>query len=70
MRAARLARKIASPIGLAEIVPVATCEGGVEPLASGHFPLQALARAEGWIMIAPDSEGYAEGSSVEVMPFP
>jgi molybdopterin molybdotransferase len=69
-RTAQLARKITSTIGLAEIVPVATCEGGVEPLASGYFPLQTLARAEGWIMIAPDSEGYAAGTSVEVMPFP
>ena len=69
-RTATLARKIASAIGLAEIVPVATCEGGVGPLASGYFPLQTLARAEGWIMIAPDSEGYAAGASVEVMRLP
>lgn len=69
-RSMTLTRKITSTIGLAEIVPVGACDGGVEPLASGYFPLQALARAEGWIMIAPDSEGYAAGSSVEVMPFP
>ena len=69
-RSMTLTRKVVSTIGLAEIVPVATCESGVEPLASGYFPLQALARAEGWIMIEPDSEGYAAGSSVEVMPFP
>lgn len=67
---ATLARKVASTIGLAEVVPVGACEGGVEPLASGYFPLQALARAEGWIMVAPESEGYPAGASVEVMPFP
>jgi molybdopterin molybdotransferase len=69
-RTATLARKVSSPIGLAEVVPVAACEGGVEPLASGYFPLQALARAEGWILVPPDSEGYPAGACVEVMPFP
>ena len=38
-----LARKIASTIGLAEVVPVRALVGdGVEPLASGYWPLQAL----------------------------
>lgn len=69
-RAATLARKIVSTIGLAEIVPVGACEGGVEPLASGYFPLHALARAVGWVMVPPESEGYAAGSVVELMPFP
>jgi len=69
-RTATLARKVSSTIGLAEVVPVAACDGGVEPLASGHFPLQALARAEGWILVPPESEGYPAGASVEVLPFP
>jgi molybdopterin biosynthesis enzyme len=68
--AAKLTRKIVSTIGLVEIVPVAACEGGVEPLASGYFPLQALACAEGWVMVPPESEGYPAGATVEVMPFP
>jgi molybdopterin molybdotransferase len=69
-RPATLVRKLTSTIGLAEVVPVAACEGGVEPLASGYFPLHALARAEGWIMVPPDSEGYPVDSVVEVWPFP
>src|SRR5258707_229667 len=41
-RTATLARKIVSTIGLAEVIPVGACEGGVEPLAPGYVPLQAL----------------------------
>lgn len=70
VRTAPLARKVASTIGLAELVPVGQGEGGVVPLASGHLPLQALARAIGWIMIPAESEGYPAGSMVEVRSFP
>jgi molybdopterin biosynthesis enzyme len=69
-RTATLKRKVTSIIGLAEVVPVTACAGGVEPLAFGYFPLQALARAEGWILVPPGSEGYAAGATVEVMRFP
>ena len=37
-----LARKIVSTVGLAEVVPVRRTADGVEPLASGHWPMQAL----------------------------
>jgi molybdopterin molybdotransferase len=66
----RLVRKVASTVGLAEIVPVARGADGVEPLASGYLSLQALARADGWILVPPDSEGFAAGSMVEVRSFP
>ena len=33
-------------------------------------PLSALAQADGWILIAPDSEGYPEQSDVVVRPWP
>jgi molybdopterin molybdotransferase len=66
----RLARKVASTVGLAEIMPVARGADGVEPLASGYLPLQALARADGWILVPPESEGFAAGSMVEVRSFP
>jgi molybdopterin biosynthesis enzyme len=48
------------------------CRGpqGIEPLASGYFPLQTLARADGWIFIPPESEGFAAGTMVEVKSFP
>ena len=65
-----LCRKITSTIGLAEMIPVGACEGGVEPLASGYFPLQSLARAAGWIFVSPESEGFPPGATVELRPFP
>jgi len=68
--AAELARKIASPLGLAEIVAVRRRLGKVEPVAAGYLSMQALAHAEGWILIPADSEGYAPGARVVVRPWP
>jgi molybdopterin molybdotransferase len=68
--AAELARKVASPLGLAEVIPVRRRFGRVEPLGSGYLPLQTLARAEGWILVPADSEGHAEGGRVVVRPWP
>lgn len=67
---AELGRKIASPLGLAEVVPVRRRLGRVEPVASGYLPLQALLKAEGWILIPADSEGHPEGARVVVRPWP
>jgi molybdopterin biosynthesis enzyme len=66
----RLARKVVSTVGLAEVVPVARGADGLEPLASGYLSLQALARADGWILVPPESEGFPAGSMVEVRSFP
>jgi molybdopterin biosynthesis enzyme len=68
--AAELARKVASPLGLAEVVPVRRRLGRVEPLGAGYLSLQTLVRAEGWILVPADSEGHAEGSRVVVRPWP
>ena len=68
--AAELGRKIASPLGLAEVVPVRRRLGRVEPVASGYLPLQALIKAEGWILIPADSEGHPDGARVVVRPWP
>ena len=68
--AAELARKIASPLGLAEVVPVRRLLGRVEPVASGYLSLQALARAEGWVLVPADSEGHPVGARVIVRPWP
>jgi molybdopterin biosynthesis enzyme len=69
--AAELARKIASPLGLAEVVPVRRRLGRVEPVATtGYLSLHSLTRAEGWILVPADSEGHAEGSRVVVRPWP
>ncbi|HVY59848.1 MAG TPA: molybdopterin-binding protein [Xanthobacteraceae bacterium] len=67
---ATLAAKITSSLGLAEVVPVRREDDKVAPLASGYLPLQSLLRADGWILVPPDSEGYAPGSRVTVRPLP
>lgn len=65
-----LMRKVTSTVGVAEFVPVRRMGDKAEPLASGYLPLQALARADGWILVPPDSEGYPAGSTVSVRPWP
>jgi len=55
---------------LTEVVPV-RCHGGkAEPIASGYWPLHAIAQADGWILVPPDSEGYPAGTEVVVRPWP
>ncbi|MDO8534467.1 MAG: hypothetical protein Q7S17_06960, partial [Xanthobacteraceae bacterium] len=65
-----LSRKIASTVGIAEVIPVRRTDKGVEPLASGFFPWNALARADGWVLVPPESEGYAAGSTLEMRRLP
>jgi molybdopterin biosynthesis enzyme len=65
-----LARKVASTIGLAEIVPVRRNAGQVEPLATKYLPISVLARSDGWILVPADSEGYSAGTLVAVRPWP
>jgi len=67
---ALLTRKHASPLGLAEVVPVHQSGDQAEPIASGYWPLQALARANGWILVPGDSEGYPAGAEVVVRALP
>jgi molybdopterin biosynthesis enzyme len=69
-RVVKLVRKIVSMVGMAEVVLLARSEGGVVPLAAQHLPLQALARAAGWLLVPPESEGLAAGSTVEMRPLP
>ncbi len=65
-----LARKVASTVGLAELVPVRRDAGAAVPLATKYLPLSSLARSDGWILVPADSEGYAAGAPVEVRPWP
>ena len=65
-----LARKVASTVGLAEVVPCAAQAGQAEPLASKYLPLSALARSDGWILVPAESEGYSAGAQVRVRPWP
>jgi len=66
----RLERKIASTIGLTEFVPVTRSSRSAEPLASRYLPLSALARADGYVLVPAESEGYSAGSAVRVWPWP
>jgi molybdopterin biosynthesis enzyme len=65
-----LARKVASTVGLTELVPVRRNAGQAEPLASKYLPLSSLARSDGWFLVPADSEGYSAGSPVQIRPWP
>jgi len=65
-----LAQKITSALGLAELVPLARDGDKLTPLASGYLPLQALARADGYVLVPADSEGFAAGTRIEMRPLP
>jgi molybdopterin biosynthesis enzyme len=65
-----LARKITSTVGLLEVVPVRCADGQAEPLATRYWPFSALARADGYVVIPPESEGSSAGSAVRVWPLP
>lgn len=67
---ARLTRKLASGLGLTEVVPVRMTADGAEPIASGYLPLSSLTRSDGWILIAADSEGYPPGTEVVIRAWP
>ena len=66
----KLARKIASQVGIAEVTLVRRGKNGVEPLASAPLGLAALAEAHGWVLVPPESEGYPAGASVEMRALP
>jgi molybdopterin molybdotransferase len=61
-----LTRKVTSTVGLAEFVPVHVQGDSAEPLASNYLPLSVLARANGWILVPAESEGYQAGTTVAV----
>src|SRR5262249_47611181 len=65
-----LTRKHASPLGLTEIVPVRVNGCQAEPIASGYWPLSAILRVNGWILVPADSEGYPAGAEVVLRPWP
>jgi len=65
-----LKRKVTSTIGLTELIPVSCADGMAEPLGSGYLSLSALARSNGWIVVAADSEGFPAGAQVAVRPWP
>jgi molybdopterin molybdotransferase len=64
---APLVRKIVSTVGRLEYVRVALVGGLVKPLAiGGSSVLSSTTRADGFVLVAPDSEGHPAGAEVEV----
>jgi molybdopterin molybdotransferase len=64
---APLARKISSPIGRLDYARVQLIESHVEPLAiGGASVLSSTTRADGFVIVPADSEGFAVGTDVEV----
>jgi molybdopterin molybdotransferase len=60
-----LARKVASQVGIAEIVLLARKDSTFVPLAIGDLPLQMIARADAWLVVPGGSEGFAAGGKVD-----
>lgn len=63
----RLARKISSPIGRLDYARVRLVEGRVDPIAiGGASALSSTTRADGFVIVPADVEGFAPGTDVEV----
>ena len=63
----RLTRKISSPIGRLDYARVTVSDGWVEPLAvAGASLLSSTSRADGFVIIGDDSEGFPAGADVDV----
>ncbi len=64
---ATLNRKISSPVGRLDYARIRLEDGLVEPLAvGGESVLSSTTRADGFVIVEDDSEGFAEGSEVQV----
>jgi molybdopterin biosynthesis enzyme len=59
-----LARKIASSVGIAEIVLLKNNDGAWMPLATGDLSLDAIAGADAWLAVPAGCEGYAAAMPV------
>ncbi len=60
-----LARKIASGVGISEVVLLERKRGAWLTLAVGELSLDAIARAEAWLTVSGGLEGFAAGSRVD-----
>jgi molybdopterin molybdotransferase len=60
-----LARKIASSVGIAEIVLLQKDAGTWMPLAVGELSLETIARADAYLVVESGSEGFAAGTPVD-----
>jgi molybdopterin molybdotransferase len=63
----RLSRKLSSPIGRLDYARVKIEGGCVEPLSIGGASLlSSTTRADGFVIVGDDSEGFAAGTEVKV----
>jgi molybdopterin molybdotransferase len=60
-----LARKVASLVGIAEFVLLQRKQDAWVRLAAGELSLDAIARAEAWLVVSGGSEGFAAGADVD-----
>ncbi|MCP3391869.1 molybdopterin-binding protein [Bradyrhizobium sp. CCGB12] len=60
-----LARKIASGVGIAEMALLSWEHHAWMPLAVGEWSLQAMARADAWLLVPASHEGFAAGTPVD-----
>jgi molybdopterin molybdotransferase len=63
----RLTRKISSPVGRLDYARVTISDGFVDPLAvAGASILSSTTRADGFVIVGDDSEGFPAGADVDV----
>ena len=63
-----LRRKLVSAVGRVDYARVVILDGGVEPIAvSGASLLSSTTQADGFVIVAADSEGFGPGETVDVM---
>jgi molybdopterin biosynthesis enzyme len=60
-----LARKIASSVGIAEVVLLEKIEACWMPLVVGELSIERIARADAWLVVPGGSEGFAAGTPVD-----
>ena len=66
-KSGHVARKIASAIGRVDYCRVRLVDGKVEPIAlSGASILSSTTRADGFVLVPAESEGYGPGTEVTV----
>ncbi len=66
-RDAALTRKLVSVVGFVDVCQVRLVDGGVEPLGVAEYGgLASAARADGFVIVPADLEGYPPGARVTV----
>jgi molybdopterin biosynthesis enzyme len=61
----RLKRKIASSVGITEVVLLEKDQGEWLPLATGELSLDAIVRADAWLAVPGGAEGFAAGAPID-----